>query len=132
MDMDGAGPVWLRSKAGMIARLPTGAVRTSDRPRPDSATGSVGCIDPTGRLYRSLVSLVADETTRSRFRLPQLASRLWRRGADRFELDSASHEAFVPFCHAEAGINVLTNPEIDVWGRIPEFKYCAARVERIG
>jgi formate dehydrogenase major subunit len=37
---------------------------------------------------------------------------------------------FVPFCYAEAAANVLTNPELDPWGKIPEFKYCAARVEK--
>jgi formate dehydrogenase major subunit len=37
---------------------------------------------------------------------------------------------FVPFCYAEAAANVLTNPALDAWGKIPEFKYCAARVER--
>jgi formate dehydrogenase major subunit len=39
---------------------------------------------------------------------------------------------FVPFCYAEAAANVLTNPELDAWGKIPEFKYCAARVEKAG
>ncbi len=36
---------------------------------------------------------------------------------------------FVPFCYAEAAANVLTNPALDPFGKIPEFKYCAARVE---
>jgi formate dehydrogenase major subunit len=26
---------------------------------------------------------------------------------------------------------MLTNPQLDPYGKIPEFKYCAARVERI-
>ena len=39
---------------------------------------------------------------------------------------------FVPFCYAEAAANVLTNPALDPWGKIPEFKYCAARVEPTG
>jgi len=37
---------------------------------------------------------------------------------------------FIPFCYAEAAANVLTNPALDPFGKIPEFKYCAARVER--
>jgi len=37
---------------------------------------------------------------------------------------------FVPFCYAEAAANTLTNPELDPFGKIPGFKYCAARVER--
>ncbi len=36
---------------------------------------------------------------------------------------------FIPFCYAEAAANVLTNPALDPVGKIPEFKYCAARVE---
>jgi formate dehydrogenase major subunit len=27
---------------------------------------------------------------------------------------------------------MLTNPQLDPYGKIPEFKYCAARVERLG
>jgi formate dehydrogenase major subunit len=37
---------------------------------------------------------------------------------------------FIPFCFAEAAANVLTNPQLDPIGKIPEFKFCAARVER--
>ncbi len=36
---------------------------------------------------------------------------------------------FVPFCYAEAAANTLTNPVLDPDGKIPEFKFCAARVE---
>ena len=35
---------------------------------------------------------------------------------------------FVPFCYYEAAINKLTNPALDPFGKIPEFKYCAVRV----
>jgi formate dehydrogenase major subunit len=38
---------------------------------------------------------------------------------------------FVPFCYAEAAANVLTNPQLDPFGKIPEFKYCAAKVEPV-
>jgi formate dehydrogenase major subunit len=37
---------------------------------------------------------------------------------------------FIPFAFAEAAANILTNPQLDPFGKIPEFKYCAARVER--
>ena len=36
---------------------------------------------------------------------------------------------FIPFCYAEAAANILTNPQLDPIGKIPEFKFCAARVE---
>jgi formate dehydrogenase major subunit len=35
---------------------------------------------------------------------------------------------FLPFCYAEAAANLLTNPALDPDGKIPEFKFCAARV----
>jgi len=36
---------------------------------------------------------------------------------------------FIPFCFSEAAANLLTNPQLDPMGKIPEFKFCAARVE---
>ena len=39
---------------------------------------------------------------------------------------------FVPFCFYEAAANKLTNPALDPFGKIPEFKYCAVRVTRGG
>ncbi len=38
---------------------------------------------------------------------------------------------FIPFCYAEAAANILTNPQLDPFGKIPEFKYCAARIEKV-
>jgi formate dehydrogenase major subunit len=37
---------------------------------------------------------------------------------------------FIPFCYVEAAANLLTNPKLDPFGKIPEFKYCGVRVER--
>jgi formate dehydrogenase major subunit len=37
---------------------------------------------------------------------------------------------FIPFCYAEAAANMLTNPALDPFGKIPEFKFCAAKVEK--
>jgi len=39
---------------------------------------------------------------------------------------------FVPFCYYEAAANKLTNPVLDPFGKIPEFKYCAVRVTKGG
>ncbi|WP_338548706.1 formate dehydrogenase subunit alpha [Roseovarius phycicola] len=36
---------------------------------------------------------------------------------------------FVPFAYVEAAANILTNPAVDPYGKIPEFKYSAVRVE---
>jgi len=35
---------------------------------------------------------------------------------------------FVPFAYVEAAANILTNAALDPFGKIPEFKYCAARI----
>jgi formate dehydrogenase major subunit len=35
---------------------------------------------------------------------------------------------FIPFAFAEAAANVLTNPALDPFGKIPEFKYCAVSI----
>ena len=36
---------------------------------------------------------------------------------------------FMPFCFSEAAANILTNPVLDPFGKIPEFKFCAAKIE---
>ena len=38
-------------------------------------------------------------------------------------------EIFIPFCYHEAAANLLTNEALDPFGKIPEFKYCAVKVE---
>jgi formate dehydrogenase major subunit len=35
----------------------------------------------------------------------------------------------IPFAYVEAAANLLTNPKLDPFGKIPEFKYCAAKIE---
>src|SRR6185437_13412145 len=59
-----------------------------------------------------------------------------RRGQIELKARSDSNVApgmvFVPFCYAEAAANILTNPQLDPIGKIPEFKFCAARVEPAG
>jgi formate dehydrogenase major subunit len=38
---------------------------------------------------------------------------------------------FVPFAYREAAANLMTDPRLDPFGKIPEFKYCAARVQGV-
>src|ERR1700735_4582831 len=58
-----------------------------------------------------------------------------RRGAVevkvRADRDVPENMVFMPFCYAEAAANLLTNPALDPFGKIPEFKFCAVRAERI-
>lgn len=55
-----------------------------------------------------------------------------RRGAielkARADRDVPQGTIFIPFCYVEAAANLLTNPALDPFGKIPEFKFCAARV----
>jgi formate dehydrogenase major subunit len=58
-----------------------------------------------------------------------------RRGAievkARSDRDVPENMAFMPFCYAEGAANLLTNPALDPYGKIPEFKFCAVRIERV-
>ena len=38
---------------------------------------------------------------------------------------------FIPFCYNEAAANILTNSALDPFGKIPEFKYCAAKIQSL-
>ncbi|WP_299774153.1 formate dehydrogenase subunit alpha [uncultured Tateyamaria sp.] len=38
---------------------------------------------------------------------------------------------FLPFAFVEAAANILTNPAVDPYGKIPEFKFSAVRVEAV-
>ena len=38
---------------------------------------------------------------------------------------------FIPFAYVEASANVLTNPQVDPYGKIPEFKFAACRIAKV-
>ena len=42
----------------------------------------------------------------------------------------AEDMVFLPFAYVEAAANILTNPAVDPYGKIPEFKFSAVRVEK--
>lgn len=65
--------------------------------------------------------VITVETRRGRISLFTRAEESTPRGA-----------VFIPFCFYEAAANLLTNPALDPYGKIPEFKYCAAKVLRGG
>ncbi len=46
----------------------------------------------------------------------------------RADRDVPDGMVFIPFCFTEASANLLTNPQLDPYGKIPEFKFCAVRV----
>jgi formate dehydrogenase major subunit len=59
-----------------------------------------------------------------------------RRGV--VELQSRQDDAvpdgvvFIPFAYVEAAANLQTNTKLDPFGKITEFKFCAAKVEAVG
>jgi formate dehydrogenase major subunit len=59
-----------------------------------------------------------------------------RRGAielaARADRNVAPDMVFIPFAFVEAAANLLTNPQLDPWGKIPEFKFAACRVGPAG
>ena len=50
----------------------------------------------------------------------------------RQDRDVPTGMVFLPFCYAEAAANLLTNPALDPAGKIPEFKFCAAKATLAG
>ena len=42
----------------------------------------------------------------------------------------AQRQVFIPMHYREAAANLLTNPALDPYAGIPEFKVCAVQVER--
>jgi formate dehydrogenase major subunit len=57
-----------------------------------------------------------------------------RRGAIRLAARATTQvppgSVFIPFHFREAAANVLTIDELDPYGKIPEFKFCAVRIEK--
>jgi formate dehydrogenase major subunit len=60
------------------------------------------------------------QTRRGAIALEARADRAVQRGA-----------VFMPFCYVEAAANLLTQPALDPFGKIPEFKYCAVRIAAV-
>ncbi len=42
----------------------------------------------------------------------------------------AEDMVFVPFAYVEASANILTNPQLDPYGKIPEFKFAACQIAK--
>ncbi len=73
------------------------------------------------------------EIARQGFEAGQMISVSTRRGTIeallRADREVADGMVFIPFCFNESPANRLTNPMLDPYGKIPEFKFCAAKVE---
>lgn len=84
---------------------------------------------PTAALNpRTLAKLGVNAGDRIRVVTRRGEIELWARADEALQDDMV----FVPFAYVEAAANLLTNPQLDPYGKIPEFKYCAARIEQLG
>jgi formate dehydrogenase major subunit len=58
-----------------------------------------------------------------------------RRGTIELAVKVSHSEArgncFIPFHFREAAANLLTTDEMDPFGKIPEYKFCAVRIVRV-
>ena len=83
----------------------------------------------------AVASVAPDQLRALNIQPGEMVSVQTRRG--KIEIKARSDSAipqgviFIPFCYTEAAANILTNPALDPVGKIPEFKYCAARIERL-
>ena len=83
----------------------------------------------------AVVSLSPDDMTQKNIEPGDMVRVSTRRGV--LELRARADDAipsgmvFIPFCYAESPANVLTNQALDPYGKIPEFKFCAVRVETL-
>ncbi|GGB46433.1 formate dehydrogenase subunit alpha [Roseibium aquae] len=79
-----------------------------------------------------VVSMNPHDIKRQGFDIGQQVTVETRRGTItltlRADRDVSEGMLFVPFCFFEAPANFLTNPQLDPFGKIPEFKFCAARI----
>jgi formate dehydrogenase major subunit len=83
----------------------------------------------------AIALMAPSELSRLSLRPGELVRVATRRGAIelkvRSDRDVPAGMVFIPFCFAEAAANLLTNPALDPFGKIPEFKFCAAKVEGV-
>jgi formate dehydrogenase major subunit len=49
----------------------------------------------------------------------------------RAEAGIPENVVFIPFAYVEAAANLLTNPKLDPFGKIPEYKFCAVKIEPV-
>jgi formate dehydrogenase major subunit len=80
------------------------------------------------------VEIHPDDLKRYGFAAEETVTVRSRRGAIRLPARASDSVmpgcVFIPFHFREAAANVLTIDELDPYGKIPEFKFCAVRLER--
>jgi formate dehydrogenase major subunit len=104
----------------MLEHWHTGAMTRRARTLDDLEPEAVACLSPKDldRLELAPGAMAKVATRRGEIALKVRQDR-----------DVPEGMVFIPFCFAEAAANLLTNPQLDPYGKIPEFKFCAARIE---
>ena len=128
---------------GAMQDFPLRIMRLMDHAEREHGTREIVCARADGSTHRTNWKQVGHDSRRLAQALERLGIKpgdmirvATRRGT--VELNSRQDDAipdgvvFIPFAFFEAAANKLTNPALDPFGKIPEFKYCAARVEAIG
>jgi formate dehydrogenase major subunit len=81
------------------------------------------------------ISINRKELQRLGLRAGDMIELASRRGSVQamLRLDDGTPDAtvFMPFAYREAAANLLTNAALDPFGKIPEFKYCAVRIDAL-
>ncbi len=81
------------------------------------------------------VSLSPDDIFENNLKPGEFVNVTTRRGSIKLRVrkDNAIPKGliFIPFCYNEAAANVLTNSALDPYGKIPEFKFCAAKLDNL-
>jgi len=89
----------------------------------------------TGQINRCYVQIHPADAKKLRIKAGQLTRLRSRRGAIEVEARITpivqSGSVFVPFHFAETAANVLTNPALDPVVKIPEYKICAVKLEKV-
>ena len=77
--------------------------------------------------YEDLISLAALEQAFQRAEVR--AQEIQVLASARADRAVSPDMVFLPFAYVEAAANILTNPAVDPYGKIPEFKFSAVKVE---
>ena len=81
------------------------------------------------------VHISKNDMKRNNFSQNELVKLSTRRGnvnvKVRFDKMIPDGMVFLPFCYENAPANFLTNQALDPDGKIPELKYCAAKIDKV-
>jgi formate dehydrogenase major subunit len=110
---------WVLTTGRLLEHWHTGAISRRSRALDALEPEAIACLAPAelARLGTEPGGPIEVATRRGTIQLTARA-----------DPDVPAGMVFIPFCFSEAAANLLTNPQLDPFGKIPEFKFCAAKV----